>query len=1415
MFAFILAFALFLNGVSAFSNITTGQYLILWIITFIGMLGAQYLCKLNGLLTSGILHITWMLFAVCSLPEIYAIYKNKHTTDLPGTVLFIAIYTIFVLQCILFSYSDSSARPPTHQEGYPSPELYSSFLARVTMWWFNSFVSTGSSKDLEMEDLYDLNEGSTSNHLEALWMKYWGPVIEKYFKQLFLAENDVDGKKPVPPSIIFALFQMFKYEIITAGTCKIIGDCLQFFLPFLLNQMINFVSDKKSPLWLGISYALLMFLVASARSLFLNHYSYLMYRIGTKIQTTLTSATFRKTLKLSTVARKNKTVGEIVNLMAIDVEKYQSASWNILQIFSSPFQIVVCLIYLIKTLGPAALVGALVLVAFVPLNFYSTAFVRKYQVAQMKCKDERVKLCNEMLNGIKVIKLYAWELPISQMIDKIRAKELVYIKKAMLVRSCIDTVNQSSIFLIAFSTFLTYTLVDQEHNLMTPQIVFVSIVLLNQLTGPTMILGYLVNDLIQLSVSNQRLKEFLVSDELKDDAIAKTKEKNELDNAITIENGQFSWDNLYDSKSNLCNVNLTIEKGQLVAIIGKVGSGKSSLINAILGEMTQMNEGHAISINGSISYVPQQPWIQNMSIRDNILFGSDYKARTYNKILRACTLDKDLPSFPNSDMTEIGEKGITLSGGQKARIGLAVAVYSNNDIYLLDDPLSAVDSHVGKHIFQNIIGREGLLRNKTRLLVTNNTLLLDKVDLIIMMEDSKIIKSGTYENLIKDPFFFAFMKDVGTEEEDEDSLMSSSVEHIPDDIEFDNISILTDAEEVEDLEAPLLPSRDITDNINKDLAGAIMTEELAAKGSVTFAVYLTYFNATSPFLVGLFIFFYLGQDVVSLSRNVWLSNWSDTYANNKTQSNISLETRLTVYGLLGALESMAFICSMVAIIFGGIQASKNMHHPLISNIMRWPMRLHDLTPIGRCLQRVGKDVDVIDGTLPLTFRHMAMSLCQITITLTLIVYTTPIFIVVIIPLLILYLFILKVFVPCQRQLQRLTSIARSPIYSHFKETIEGVANIRAYGKESWFVETSGKRIDALIKVAYLSNLSNRWLGLRLEFIGSCILLFTAMFGAISKEMDWTTSAGIIALSISYSINVTDVLNFAVRCVAHLESSIVSVERVSEYSNMETEPDWRNEKGNICGYNWPSRGEIKIENYSTRYREGLDLVIKNLSIHIKGGDNIGIVGRTGSGKSSLALALFRMIEPVEGKIIIDDVDISEIGLHDLREHITIIPQDPVLFSADLRFNLDPFNNYNDDQVWEALEHSHMKDFVINKLENGLQAIVTEAGSNFSVGQRQLLCLTRALLRRSRLIVLDEMSSSVDQQTDQIIQETIRQQFADSTIIAIAHRIDTLINYDQIMVMDQGNIIEYDTPANLLSNKKSAFYSLALDAGLVKE
>ncbi|CEF61191.1 ATP-binding cassette sub-family C member 8 [Strongyloides ratti] len=1391
-------------------------YSIIWIITFVGLILSQYLSKIRGIRTSGILFNTWVLFTISCLPELYYIFYNTSKTINFSSIIFIIQFIFIFSQTLLFSFADKGGEK--FETGYISPELYSSFLSRLTLWWFNTFAWLGSKGNLEIDDLYDLNYGNKCEYIEKLWEKYWTPTLKKYYDDVLKNQN----KKKVPlPSVVFQILRMFKYEFMTAGLIKICSDILQFINPFLLKLMIDFVSDPKSSLWLGIFYGMLMFTVSEIRSFCINFYFYIMFRLGTKIQTTLTSAVYKKTLKLSNVARRDKTVGEIVNIMAIDIERFQLITSQIQQFWSSPFQIILALIFLFNTLGYAAIAGSIVMFAFVPINYFSSVLIRKHQIAQMKYKDERVKMCNEVLNGMKVVKLYAWEIPMSKIIEDIREKELECIKKASVIKSFMDTFNQSSSFFVALFTFTTYTLSDQNSHFLTPQVAFVSLTLFNLMRSPVTMLGMLINETVRVVVSNKRLKEFLTADELDEKAINYTKNSFDGNNkcpdvgSISIKKATFSWEH---DRNNLENISFNVKSGKLVVIVGKVGSGKSSLLSGILGEMTKISG--EVEINGSVAYFSQQPWIQNLSLKDNILFGEEYKSQFYDKVIECCALKPDIAILPNGDKTEIGEKGINLSGGQKARISLARAVYSNSDIYLFDDPLSAVDSHVGKHIFEKVLGPSGILKNKTRVLVTNNVHLLDKADLIIMMENNKIKTMGEYDTLINDKTgilnnFIMTVEEEETKEEEDKEYTSQSIELDSDDLsEIEEITTLS----LISSRTSSIISRKSTQPINEiKNNGTLINKEHADTGSVKKTVYFKYFKATKYYFAFMFIFGYLIYNGLQLGRSLWLSAWSDDYdiiANNGTinPSGTTLGVRLGVYASFGVMESLGFVFSLLALIFGGLSASRNLHSPVLYNIMRSPMSFFDTTPIGRILNRFGKDIDVIDINLPMSFRYFVMCICQILVSIVIIVITTPIFASAIPPLLFIYGFSLKLYVPTSRQLKRLESVNRSPIYSHFGETIQGASTIRGFGKIMRFIQTSNAKLDRFIKIKYLSLCANRWVAIRLEFIGNCILLFTVIFSTISKELGWITSAGLIAVSITYSMNITEVLNFAVRQISELETNIVSVERLIEYCNTETDPEWRNDEGaKYCSTNWPNKGEIIFSNYSTRYRKDLDLVVKNINIHINGGEKIGIVGRTGAGKSSLTLALFRMIEPADGTIIIDNVDITKIGLHDLRSHITVIPQDPVLFSGTLRFNLNPFNIYSDEEIWSSLEKAHLKNFALSNAE-GLDFIVSEGGSNISVGTCQLICLARAILRKSKILILDEATAAIDYHTDQLIQNTIRKEFSSSTVLAIAHRLNTILDYDKIIVLDKGQVVEFDTPSNLLKDKNSTFYSMAQDAKL---
>lgn len=1366
----------------------------------------------------------------------------------------------------------------------------------------------GRRKPLEIEDLYSLNPEETCATLVPQWEYLWDKSIRDYYNlksaqqrkvestdsldsdavvgvsdSLPLVNGGTDHKesladygtlpskatsevkkktkrkkqqkcgkfKPQPPplpSIIGHLVHIFRLTILNAMVVKLFSDLLQFSNPVLLKLLIAFTENPSIPMWQGVGLAALMFIASELSSLMLNHYYYLMFRLGVRIQSVLSAAVYKKTLRLSSSSRHEKTVGEIVNLMAIDVDRFQQITPLTHQYWSTPLQVSLALWMLWSQIGASVLSGVAVMLLLLPINSLITMQTKKYQMRQMTVKDERTKMVNEVLNGIKVIKLYAWEPPMEKVITQLRNKELSLIRKSAFLRTLSDMLNSAVPFLVALSTFATYVLIDPVKNVLTPEIAFVSLTLFNQLRQPMSTVADLISQTVQVSVSNNRLKHFLVSEELADYVEKLPIEDGSSspptftyyqNNAIVAENASFSWDRT-DSQPVLHSLSFTIPRQKLVLIVGTVGSGKSSILMALLGEMMKLYG--RIGVYGRLAYVSQQPWVQNNSVKNNILFGNVPDEYFYNRVINCCALKHDIDILPQGDATEIGEKGINLSGGQKARISLARCVYQNPDIYFLDDPLSAVDSQVGNEIFKELFGPEGLLRHKTRLLVTNELSFLPFSDFILIVKDGRVISSGTYTELSQNGTLNRLFYDVNLER-----LKSTTTSHTVDEqVEMDNVSDDTDetfmdenAADVENLmgasvmstvstilakrkystatsyrrRRPTMressePSLDVP--IMRQLTGV----EKVETGRVKPAVYLGYFRAMGFCLSGLFFLGMILSTLASMSRNLWLTEWSNDRSPTGHPSNESqpVSVRLGVYAGIGFLEVFLMFFGMSSLLFGGVSASKNLHAPLLHAIFRAPMYFFDTTPFGRILNRIGKDIETIDFLLPYNVQFFAQCVLQVLSTLVIILISTPMFGIVVIPLAIFYVFVLKYYISTSRQLKRLESITRSPIYSHLSESINGSPTIRAYGQVDRFSRILQQKVDAHVQCRYLNYVANRWLSIRLEFIGNCVVLFAAFFAAISRG---SISAGVLGLSVSYSLNITFVLNFAVRQISKLETNIVSVERVNEYSNTKPEAEWITEPSKRPPHNWANQGNIEFRDYSTRYRSGLDLVIYHMNIEVQARERIGIVGRTGAGKSSITLALFRMVEPCSGTIFIDGVDITDLGLHDLRSAITIIPQDPILFSGTLRFNLDPFERYTDQEIWTALDHASLREFAAAQ-PNKLEHEITEGGENISVGQRQLVCLARALLRapHSRILVLDEATAAVDADTDMRIQQSIREHFSHCTVLTIAHRLNTILDYDRVLVMEQGRVKEFDSPQSLLSNPDSEFLKQAKHAGILQ-
>uniref|UniRef100_A0A672SKX7 Multidrug resistance-associated protein 1 n=1 Tax=Sinocyclocheilus grahami TaxID=75366 RepID=A0A672SKX7_SINGR len=1130
---------------------------------------------------------------------------------------------------------------------------------------------------------------------------------------------------------------------------------------------------------------------------------------------------FVKALVITNAARRTSTVGEIVNLMSVDAQRFMDLITYINMIWSAPLQVILALYFLWQNLGPSVLAGVAVMVLMVPLNAVIAMKTKTYQVAQMKSKDNRIKLMNEVLNGIKVLKLYAWELAFKDKVSDIRESELRVLKKTAYLGAVSTFTWVCAPFLVALSTFAVYVLVD-EHNILDAQKAFVSLALFNILRFPLNMLPMVISSMVQASVSMKRLRVFLSHEELDEDNVERPAISSY---SIRIVDGAFSWSK--DESPTLKRINVHIPEGAFVAVVGHVGSGKSSLLSALLGEM-QKQEG-SVSIKGSVAYVPQQAWIQNATLKDNILFGRDGKDSWYQKVVEACALLPDLEILPGGDSTEIGEKGVNLSGGQKQRVSVARAVYCNCAVYLLDDPLSAVDAHVGKHIFEKIIGPQGLLQGRTRVLVTHGLSFLPQADLILVMVDGEITEMGSYTELLGRQGAFAEFLHTYTnteQEEVEESVGGEAGRFIAELLSCFHASVLSYMD-LKNKRDSLIKNKSISLNsLNaagtgktpqktepNDVAAAKKTKSAEAArlteadkantGRVKLSVFWEYMKAIGLPLSIFSIFLFFCHHLSSLGSNYWLSLWTDDPVINNTQPN--REMRLGVYGALGISQGIAVFCYSVAVSVGGILASRYLHQTMLYNILRSPMSFFERTPSGNLVNRFAKETDTIDSVIPSIIKMFMGSMFNVLGSCAVILIATPLVAIIIPPLGLFYFFVQRFYVASSRQLKRLESVSRSPVYTHFNETLLGTSVIRAFGEQQRFITESDGRVDHNQTAYFPSIVANRWLAVRLEFVGNLIVTSAALFAVMARD---SLSPGIMGLSISYALQVTASLNWLVRMSSELETSIVAVEKVKEYGDTEKEVSAPH---STLPAGWPTAGHIEIHNFGLRYREDLELAISDISVNIEGAEKVGIVGRTGAGKSSLTLGLFRIIEAAQGEIHIDGVNIAELGLHELRSRITIIPQDPVLFSGSLRMNLDPFDGYTDEEVWRALELAHLKNFV-SGLPDKLNHECSEGGENLSLGQRQLVCLARALLRKTKILVLDEATAAVDLETDNLIQSTIRTQFEDCTVLTIAHRLNTIMDYTRVLVLDKGQMAEFDSPSNLIA-KKGIFYKMAKDSGLV--
>ncbi|KAA3460971.1 ABC transporter C family member 12-like isoform X2 [Gossypium australe] len=930
------------------------------------------------------------------------------------------------------------------------------------------------------------------------------------------------------------------------------------------------------------------------------------------------------------------------------------------------------------------------------------------------------------------------------------------------------------------------------------------------------LLSQFVSQVAKANISLQRLEELFLAEER---VLAPNPPPEPGLPAISIKNGNFSWD-LKAEKPTLSNINIDVPVGSLFAIVGGTGEGKTSLISAILGELPP-DANSSVVIRGTVAYVPQVSWIFNATVRDNILFGSSFQLERYWKTIDVTALQQDLDILPDHDLTEIGERGVNISGGQKQRVSMARAVYSNSDVYIFDDPLSALDAHVAEQVFNRCIKEE--LKGKTRILVTNQLHFLPHVDYILLISNGVIKEEGTFEEVSrKGRIFQKLMENAGKMERrerkgdgryiDMEKLEPNSNKMVENEIN----DILKDANAAKR---------------RKGMKAILVKQEERETGLVSWNVLMRYKAAIGGLWVVMILFaFYFSTEVLRILSSMWLRFWTDRSASKSYKP----EFYILIYALLGFSQVTVTLTNSFWLITSSLGAARRLHDMMLNSILRAPMLFFQTNPIGRVINRFSRDLGDIDCDVATSMDTFMNQLWQLLSTFTLISIVSIFSFWAIMPLLILfyaaylyYQFLdIEVFFSdyylssstailftnfndhlllqsTSREVKRLDSITSSPVYAQFREAFDGFSSIRAYRAYDRIANVIGRSMDNNIRFTLANISSNHWLAIRLATLGGLIIWLTATIAVLQngRAENKAAFASTMGLLLSYTLNITRLLSGVLRQASKAENRLNAVERVGTYINLPPEaPDVIESHRPPPG--WPSSGSIQFEDVVLRYRPELPPVLCGLSFIISPSEKLGIVGRTGAGKSSVLNALFRIVELEKGRILIDGCDLARFGLTDVRKVLSIIPQSPVLFSGTVRLNLDPFNEHNDDDLWEALERAHLKDVILRNTFR-LDAEVLEGGENFSVGQRQLLCLARALLRRSKILVLDEATAAVDVKTDAFIQKTIREEFKSCTMLIIAQRLNTIIDCDRILVLDAGQVLEHNTPKELLVNRESAF------------
>ncbi|TFY56998.1 hypothetical protein EVG20_g8713 [Dentipellis fragilis] len=1334
------------------------------------------------------------------------------------------------------------------------PEKAAGWFSMLTFSWLNPLMALGYARTLEASDLYKLDETRSAAIIaERITTSFEArrKAAEEYNLRLAAGEikpplkkriawtvkgkraerekhwREVDGKKV--PSLTMAMNDSIKWWFWSGGVLKVIGDTAQVTSPLIVKALINFATDSyvahqtggKAPgIGKGIGLAFGLMGLQVIGSLCTHHFFYRSSSSGVLLRAGLITAIYNRSLRLTSRARAKLPNGKLVNHISTDVSRIDFCCGFFHMFWAAPIQMAICLIQLLVNLGPSALAGFAFFIIVTPLQGWIMKSLFSIRKKTMEWTDKRAKLLQELLGGMKIIKFFAWEKPFLKRISELRAREMTYVRSLLLIRSANTALAMSTPTLASVLAFLVYAASGHSLN---PAVIFSSLSLFQLLRLPLMLLPMSFSTIADARNAIGRLHDVFTAELVTETLVIDPT----LENAIECKGASFNWDSAPPDEASkgkgkvkfgkgaggkkqgkkskdavepekdkevkeenlfhMKNVDFTVPRGKLVAS-WEGGAGKTSLLQGLIGEMRR-TEG-TVKFGGSVAYSSQSAWIQNATIRENICFGRPFESDRYWKAVHDACLDADLDMLPNGDMTEVGEKGISLSGGQKQRINICRAVYANCDIQIFDDPLSALDAHVGESVFKNVL--LGSSAGKTRLLVTHALHFLPQVDYIYTLVDGHIAERGTYAELMaNDGAFAAFInefvsKDSKEEKEEE----------------------VTEEEEAE--EAKKLEKR------KNAVAGAqLMQAEERNVGAVGAEVYTTYAKAGNGWLyVPMLMLSLTLYQAATVLSSYWLVWWQDREWPQPQGFYMAI---YAVIGVGQALTAFLMGISLALIVF---VASQRLHRDAITRVMHAPMSFFETTPLGRIMNRFSKDIDTIDNLLSDAFRMFLSTLSGIVGAVILVAIVLPWFLIAFAVVSVLYVAAAAFYRASARELKRLDAILRSTLYSHFSESLSGLATIRAYGETERFFNENMSRVDVENRAYWLTVTNQRWLGIRLDFFGTLLTLAVSMLTVGTRFKISPAQTGVV---LSYILSVQQAFGWMVRQMAEVENDMNSVERIVYYAKyIEQEPP-HEIPDQAPKAPWPQNGQVELKDIVLKYRPELPPVLKGVSMSVKGGEKIGIVGRTGAGKSSIMTALFRIVELTSGSVVIDGVDISKLGLEDVRRGLAIIPQDAVLFSGTLRSNLDPFGLHDDARLWDALRRSYLVEDTKplaaiadsldpddDQLPSGavtpntprftLDSPIEDEGGNLSIGQRSLVSLARALVKDSRVLILDEATASVDYETDKKIQATIANEFRDRTILCIAHRLRTIISYDRICVLDAGQIAEFDAPRGALPPRR---------------